>query len=137
MFCIVLIFDIVLSVTKPGMLKSLTLMKMCLFSFDFVFLWYLLLFSSLISYFVYLGSLSFLPGEPGQRFVNFVYPFKEPTLGFIDFFLFFNLYFIYFLSHLYYFLPSADFSFSSSFSNSSIGEFYIQVFLDCNTPSRC
>ena len=38
---------------------------------------------------VYLGSLSFLLGEPGQRFVNFVYLFKEPALGFIDFFLFF------------------------------------------------
>ena len=51
--------------------------------------------SFFVSYFVYLGSLSFLLGEPGQRFVNFVYPFKEQTFGFIDFFLlFFNLYFI-------------------------------------------
>ena len=29
--------------------------------------------------------LSFLPGEAGQRFVNLVYPFKEPVLG-VDFF---------------------------------------------------
>ena len=42
-------------------------------------------FSFFISYFVYLGSLSFL-GESGQRFVNFVYPLKNPALGFIDFF---------------------------------------------------
>lgn len=35
--------------------------------------------------FVYFGSL-FLLGEPGQRCVNFVYPFKEPTLGFVGFF---------------------------------------------------
>ena len=27
-----------------------------------------------------------LLGESGQRFVNFFYPFKEPALGFIDFF---------------------------------------------------
>ena len=45
-------------------------------------------------YFVYLGSLSFL-GELGQRFVNFVYLFKESTLSFIDFFPIFNLYFIF------------------------------------------
>ena len=43
-------------------------------------------FSSFISYIVYLGLFSFLLGEPGQRFVSFVYPFKEPDLGFIDFF---------------------------------------------------
>ena len=40
-------------------------------------------------YFVYLDSLSPLLGEPGQRFVNFVYPFKEPALVFTDFFLLF------------------------------------------------
>ena len=33
--------------------------------------------------------LSFILGDPDQRFVNFVYPYKKPTLGFIDFFLFF------------------------------------------------
>ena len=42
-------------------------------------------FSSFISFFVYLVlSLFFLVS--GQRFVNFVYPFKNPALGFIDFF---------------------------------------------------
>ena len=70
-------------------------------------------FSSFIYYFVYLGSLSFLLGEPGQRFVNFVYPFKEPTLGMLIFSIFFNLYFIYFLLDLYYFLPFANFRFCS------------------------
>ena len=35
-------------------------------------------------YFVYLDSLSLL-GEFGQRYVNFVYPFKELALDFIDF----------------------------------------------------
>ena len=40
-------------------------------------------FSSFVSYFVYLGPLI---GKPGQRSVDFVYPFKEPALGFIDFF---------------------------------------------------
>ena len=42
-------------------------------------------FSFFISYFVYLGSLSFHLGGPVQRFVNFVYLFKEPALGFTDF----------------------------------------------------
>ena len=41
--------------------------------------------SFLISYFVYLGSVSFF-GEPGQRFISFIYSFKDPALGFIDFF---------------------------------------------------
>ena len=40
-----------------------------------------------ISDFVYLGFFSPLLGESGQRFVNLVYLFKEPALGFIDFFL--------------------------------------------------
>ena len=43
-------------------------------------------FSSFISYIVYLGLFSFLIGEPGWRFVNFVYPFREQALGFTDFF---------------------------------------------------
>ena len=45
-------------------------------------------FSFFISYFVYLKSFSLL-GESGQRFVSFIYPLKEPALGFIDFFFFF------------------------------------------------
>ena len=53
-------------------------------------------FSSFISYFVYLGLLSFHLGEPGQRFVNSFYPFKESALGFIDFSIFFHLNNIYF-----------------------------------------
>ena len=54
-------------------------------------------FSFFISYFVYLGLFSPL-GESGQRFVNFVYLFKETALGFIDFFCcFLNLYYIIFL----------------------------------------
>ena len=66
-------------------------------------------FSFFVSYFVYLGSLFFL-GEPGHRFVDFVYPFKTLALGFIDFLNCF-LYFIYLLSDFYYFLPPADFRF--------------------------
>ena len=34
-----------------------------------------------------MSSFSPLLGDSGQRSVNFVYPFEEPTLGFIDFFL--------------------------------------------------
>ena len=60
-------------------------------------------FSSLIFLFVYFDHLSFLLGKPGQKF-DLVYGFKEVGLGFIDFFLLFNLYFIYFLSDLCYFL---------------------------------
>ena len=46
-------------------------------------------FSFFTSYFIYFGSLSFLLVESAQRFVSFVYPFKEPALDFIDFFLLF------------------------------------------------
>ena len=55
--------------------------------FLFVFLQYqfFVFFFFFISYFVYLGSVSFFLGEPGQRFVDFVYPFKMLALGFIDF----------------------------------------------------
>ena len=56
----------------------------------FFFFWYFCGiswdFSFLISYFVYLGSRL---GECGQRFVNFVYPFKGWALGFIDIFFYF------------------------------------------------
>ena len=64
----------------------------------FVFLQYQLCFL-LFHFLFYLDPLSFLLGEPGQRFVNFVYPFKEPALAFIDFFsIVFNLYLFYFPS---------------------------------------
>ena len=62
-------------------------------------------FSYFISYFLYFDFLSCLLGEPGQRFVNFVYPFEKTALGFIDFFstvFFLNLYFIAFLSDLWF-----------------------------------
>ena len=53
-----------------------------------------------------------LLGESSQRFVYFVYLFKEPALGLMDFFYcFLNLYFIDFLFDLYDYLPSADFRF--------------------------
>ena len=69
-------------------------------------------FSFFISDFVYLGFLSPLLGASRQRFVNFVYLFKEQALGFTDFFTcFLNLYFIDFLFDLYDFLPPADFRF--------------------------
>ena len=35
---------------------------------------------------IYLDSIFVLLGETGQRFVNFVYPFKDPVLDFTDFF---------------------------------------------------
>ena len=69
-------------------------------------------FSFFISCFVYLVFFSPLPGKSSQRFVNFVYLFKEPALGLIDFvYCFLNLYFIDFLFDLYDFLSSADFRF--------------------------
>ena len=43
-------------------------------------------FSFLVSYFFLFSSFSPLLGDSGQRFVYFVYPFKEPALGFIYFF---------------------------------------------------
>ena len=43
---------------------------------------------SFISYFVYFNPLSFLLGEICQKFINFVYLFKQAILRFIDFFLF-------------------------------------------------
>ena len=55
--------------------------------------------SFFISYFVYLGPLSFLLGEPDQKFIDFVHPFKKPALGFIDFLS------IVFLKSLFYLLP--------------------------------
>ena len=70
-----------------------------------LFLQYLLL--HLLSHFLfYLSSLYFIHGQPGQRYINFLCFFKEPVLGFIDFFSPFlkNLCFIYFLSDLYCFL---------------------------------
>ena len=58
------------------------------FLYIYTISWY---YSFFISYFVYLGSVSFLLGEPGQRFVYFVYPIKEPALGcFVEFFLLFS-----------------------------------------------
>ena len=59
------------------------------------------------------GIVSFLC-EPGQRFVNFVYP-DLALLCFLPYC--FNLYFIDFLSDLYYLLPSADFWFCLFFLN--------------------
>ena len=51
-------------------------------------------------------------GESGQRFVNFVYIFKDQLLVLMIFYYcFLNLYFLDFLYDLYDFLPSADFRF--------------------------
>ena len=72
------------------------------------------------SFLILFEFFSPLLSESGQRFVNFVYPFKEPAVGFINFLYFFlNLYFVDFLSNLYDFLPPTDFRFCCSFSNSS------------------
>lgn len=73
-------------------------------------------FSFFISYFLYIGSFSFL-NEPGQRFVNVVYPFKDQALSFNKFFLFF-FFNLYILPALYYFLlvTLGFVSFSNSFT---------------------
>ena len=77
-----------------------------------VFLQYLLWFLLFHFLFCLFGFFSSLLGESSQRFVNFVYLFKEQALGFIDFlYWFLNLYFIDFLFDLYDFLPSADLRF--------------------------
>ena len=101
-------------------------------------------FSSFISYFVYLGLLSFLLGEPGQRFVNFVYPFKEPALGFTDFFSIVFLIFILFISSLTFissFLLLTSGFVCFSFSNSF--RWWVRFFLflkeglyHCKFPSK-
>ena len=75
------------------------------FSYVLLYFYISCFISFFISYIVYLRSLSFLLGEPGQRFISYVYPFKDPAFGFIDFlYCFLNFYFI-------YFLPSADLKF--------------------------
>ena len=74
-----------------------------------IFLWFLYFYSIcwrfLLFHFLFC-LFEFFPllGESGQRFVNFVYPFREPALGFIDFIFYccLNFYFI-------NFFPSADF----------------------------
>ena len=43
---------------------------------------------------LFIWVLCFLLGEPAQRFVDIVYPFKNQLLVFLIFLLFFNLYFI-------------------------------------------
>ena len=93
--------------------------QICYFLMVFTFLQYLLRF--LFFHFLFcLFGFFLLLGESGQRFVNFVYPFSEPTLGFTMFFSygFLNIYFIDFLSDLSDLLPSADIRFVCSFSNS-------------------
>ena len=47
-----------------------------------------ILYFALFCFFVDLASLSLLLCESGQRFVNFIYPFNEPAIGFVDIFLF-------------------------------------------------
>ena len=66
-------------------------------------------FSSVINFFLNLCAVYFLFCELGQMIVDFLYPFKEPTLSFIDFSSSLSLF--YFLSGIYYFLPSSDFRF--------------------------
>ena len=54
--------------------------------------------------------LSLLFEKAGQRFINFVYFFKKPTLGFVDLlYTFFRFYTVYFCSDLYYFSSSSGF----------------------------
>ena len=59
---------------------------------------------------LFICVFSFFLDVSGLRFVNLVYVFKEPALGFIDIlYPFFVVYFVYFCSDLYYFLPSTHF----------------------------
>ena len=57
-----------------------------LFFFLFLQCWLIFI---LFHFLFYLGSLSFLLGEPGQRFLNFVYPLKNKLLVLLIFFYFF------------------------------------------------
>ena len=72
--------------------KCIGIYLFIVFSYYFYFLYFCSIywdFSFFTFYFLYLGSFSSLLGESGQRFVNLVYTFKEPALGFVDFFLLF------------------------------------------------
>ena len=89
----------------------------CFFVFFFYFCSICWDFSFLIPYFVFLGFSPLLLHESGHKLVNFVYPFKEPALGFFSYCLL-NLYVIDFLSDLYDLLPSPDFGLVCYFSNS-------------------
>ena len=83
-------------------------LESCLFLLGCQICWLMIVHSILLWFFVFLQyQLKFLLfhflfclfgfsilGESDKRLVNFLYPFKEPALGFIDFFLlFFNFYF--------------------------------------------
>ena len=65
----------------------------------FVFLQYQLL-SLLFHLLLCLFGFSFLLVELGQQFVSLVYPFKEPALGFIEFFFYCFLFSSQFISSL-------------------------------------
>jgi len=59
--------------------------SICMYVCMCVYIYIYIYFSFFTFSFLYSGVLSFLLDEPGQRFVDFVYPFKETDLGFIDF----------------------------------------------------
>ena len=98
--CQILLAIIVHSI-KVFCISALSI-EICLFSFLSLLFWVLYL------------------SESSQRFVNFVYPFREPTLGFTDFFFFiaFSITTLleFFSFDLYDFLPSAHFTFYSFFN---------------------
>ena len=108
-------------------------LESCLFLLFYQICWHVLAYCQLrfilFHILFYLFELCFLLAEPGQRFVNFAYPFKEPALSFIDFcfLLFFN--FCFFISSLifinFYFLFLTLVLFVLLFSNS----FRLYVFL--------
>ena len=84
-----------------------------------IFLQYQLLL--LIFHFIWVLSLYFLITWPEDFFSLVKFPLSKNQLLILLIFFphcFVGLYFIYFLSDLYYFLPSADLRFCSSFSNS-------------------
>ena len=72
----------------PFLLGCQICWRIIVHSILFVFLQYLLR-CLLFPFIFHLSSFSLLRGESGQRFVRFVYPFKELDLHFIDVFLLF------------------------------------------------
>lgn len=72
------------------------------------------------SFFIMWALSHFFLDESDQRFINFLYLFKESALSFIDlfYFSFFSLYFIHFYFNLYDFFPSTNFGFCLYFSSS-------------------
>ena len=88
-------------------LKSCPFLLHCQICWDLIVSWFFCIsvvsivispLSFLILFIWVLSQIKAQEGEPGQRFLDFVYPFKGLAFAFIDFFSIFYLYFVYFLS---------------------------------------